>query len=137
MSFANHFRTTLVLFCFSALVAGFIGGCGDEGGEMAILDVMPREGSIVGDQPVQIKGVNFRSDIGYRVYFGNKKATSVTVVDPETLVAVSPEHIDEGSVDITILADNGPAFSVSGGYTYVDQANVPQAGSENRGNLAY
>ncbi|MBW2464496.1 MAG: IPT/TIG domain-containing protein [Deltaproteobacteria bacterium] len=137
MSFANHFRTTLVLFGFSALVAGLSIGCGEAGGEMAILDVMPREGSIVGDQPVQIKGVNFRADIGYRVYFGNKKATSVTVVDPETLVVVSPEHIEEGPVEITVLADNGPAFSVQGGYAYVDQANAAQPGDETRGNLAY
>lgn len=137
MSFANHFRTTLVLFGFSALLAGFSVGCEDEGGEMVILDVMPREGSVVGDQPVQIKGANFRSDIGYRVYFGNMKATSVTVVDPETLVVVSPEHIEEGPVEITVLADNGPAFSVSGGYAYVDQSNVVQPGAENRGNLAY
>ncbi len=114
-----------------------VAACGEEGGEMAILDIEPRQGGMIGDQPVQIKGVNFRPDIGYRVYFGNRKATSVTVINPETLLVVTPERQETGPVDITVLADNGPAFSVSGGFSYIDSAEAAEAANKNKGNLAY
>jgi hypothetical protein len=119
------------------LASLFVAACGEEGGEIAILDIMPREGSVVGDQPVQVKGANFRPDIGYRVYFGNRRATSVTVLDPETLLVVTPERSEEGPVEITILADNGPAFQVSGGFAYRDTSAQAEAAQKTKGNLAY
>jgi hypothetical protein len=128
---------TILLVAASVLASVFVAACGDEGGEMAILDVEPRQGGLIGDQAVQIKGVNFRPDIGYRVYFGNRKATSVTVIDPETLLVVTPERQEVGPVDITVLADNGPAFSVSGGFAYVDVSEAAAAAQKNKGNLAY
>jgi len=137
MSGKKHLGIVLLLVAVSIAVSAFVAGCGEEGGEMAILDVTPREGSLIGDQAVQVKGVNFRPDIGYRVYFGNRRATSVTVIDPETLLVVTPERQESGPVDITILADNGPAFSVSGGFAYVDQADVDENAQKQKGNLAF
>jgi hypothetical protein len=137
MSGKTRVTFTILLVAASVLASVFVAACGDEGGEIAILDVEPRQGGLIGDQPVQIKGVNFRPDIGYRVYFGNRKATSVTVINPETLLVVTPERQETGPVDITVLADNGPAFSVSGGFAYVDMSEAAAEANKNKGNLAY
>ena len=136
MSGKKRVRFTILLVALSTMAAAFVVGCGEEGGDIAILDVEPRTGSLIGDQSVQVKGANFRPDIGYRVYFGNRRATSVTVIDPETLLVVTPEHA-EGPVDITILADNGPAFQISGGFEYVDMSQEAQAAQKAKGNLAF
>lgn len=112
-------------------------GCGEEGGDMAITDVDPRTGTLAGEQPIRILGAHFRPDIGYRVYFGNKRATSVTVLDENTLLATTPQRDEEGPVDITVLADNGPAFKVSGGFAYQEQSEAAQAAQKAKGNLAY
>ena len=92
---------------------------------------------LLSTKAVQIKGLNFRPDIGYRVYFGNRRATSVTVIDPETLLVVTPERQESGDVDIFVLADNGPAFSVAGGFAYVDMSDAAEAAQKTKGNLAF
>jgi hypothetical protein len=119
-------------------------GC-DKGGSMAILDVQPRVGAMQGEQPVRIIGKNFRQDIGYTIYFGTKKTSSVTIRDPETIDVVTPPAMPEGKVDIMIRADDGNAFRISDAYTFQDVGgNVIQGlGSpgaskkEDKGNLAY
>jgi hypothetical protein len=137
MSGKKRVTTTVLLVAASVLASVLVAACGEDGGEIAILDIEPREGSVVGDQPVQVKGANFRPDIGYLVYFGNRRATSVTVLNPETLLVVTPERSEEGPVDITILADNGPAFQVTGGYAYRDTSAEAAAAQKTKGNLAF
>lgn len=112
-------RATGVLLALGTLLGGAV-ACGDEGGDMGITDVQPRAGATQGEQPVKIVGNNFRTDIGYTVHFGNKKAGSVTILDPETLLVTTPQREDPGTVDITIRADHGPAFKVADAYTYED-----------------
>jgi IPT/TIG domain len=119
------------------LLIGAIPACGDEGGDLAITDVDPRTGGLAGEQPVRILGANFRPDIGYRVYFGERRATSVTVIDEETLLATTPEREESARVDVTILADNGPAFRVAQAYEYREQTAAEEAAQKNKGNLAY
>ncbi|MBX3249764.1 MAG: IPT/TIG domain-containing protein [Myxococcales bacterium] len=91
-------------------------GC-DEGGEMAILSVEPRQAASQG-RPVKIGGRNFRTDIGYTVFFGTKKSDQVTIIDPETLLVVAPQSEQPGTVDITIRADNGDAFIIHDVFEY-------------------
>jgi len=56
-----------------ALTTSILGaGCEDDG-TMKIQRISPVAGHLAGDQPVRIEGKNFRSDIGYTSYFGNKK----------------------------------------------------------------
>lgn len=118
-------------------------GCGDEGGEIGITDVQPRAGATQGEQPVKILGHNFRTDIGYTVYFGNKKATSVTILDPETILVTTPQRDEAGAVDVTIRADNGPAFRIASAYNYEEmEGSVVEglgegAASSKKGNLQY
>ena len=93
-------------------------GCGETGGDIEILSVDPPNGAMQGEQPVKIGGRNFRTDIGYTVFFGTKRASRVTIQDSETLVVLTPQYQEEGPVDIMIRADNGDAFRIHGGYEY-------------------
>ncbi len=109
-----------------ALLGGMLAttamGCGGGGGETAILNVDPRVGATLGEQPIKILGQNFRTDSGYTIYFGTKRAGSVTILNPETLLAVTPQVDDPGPVDITIRADNGPAWRISKAFRYENMA---------------
>jgi hypothetical protein len=117
-----------------------IGGC-KSGGEMAILDVMPRVGGAQGEQPVRIVGQNFRQDIGYTIYFGTKRTMSVTIRDPETMEVVTPQGNAEGKVDIMIRTDDGNAYRIADGFTFMasatDGAGSVGPAKEQKGNLAY
>jgi len=123
---------------FGLLMASSLLAC-DKGGEMAILDVNPRVGSTAGDQIVQIMGKNFRQDIGYTIYFGTKKVSTMTIRDPETIEMLTPSGVAEGKVDIMIRADNGAAFRIPGVFTFQAPATGAGAGpkKEEKGNLAY
>jgi hypothetical protein len=118
-------------------------GCGG-GSEMAILDVDPKVGHTQGDQYVKIVGQNFRQDIGYTVYFGTKKSAQVTIVDPETLLAVTPTGEKPGSVDILIRADDGNAFRIPQGFKFEEMGGSVVEGlgtgavkKEEKGNLKF
>jgi len=112
---------------------------------MAILDVSPKAGHTQGEQPVRILGKNFRQDIGYTIYFGTKKTSSVTIRDPETIEVTTPSGMPEGKVDIMIRADDGNAFKISQAFTFenmggsvVDGLGKPgSVKGEEKGNLAY
>lgn len=132
----------LVLFgvASSVIVAA---GCGAAGGDMQILNVEPRNGATQGEQPVKIHGANFRTDIGYTVFFGNKRSRQVTILNEELLHVLTPPMEEAGRVDITIRADNGDAFRIADVFEYQVVAGgiVDQIGSgpakQNQGNLAY
>lgn len=136
-------RVTGALLALGTLTAGTAMGCGESGGTMGVTDVQPRAGATQGDQPVKISGQNFRTDIGYTVYFGNKKSESVTILDPETILVTSPQRDEPGEVDITIRADNGPAFRIAQAYRYEDMSGSVVEGlgagaaGAKKGNLQY
>src|SRR5512139_157713 len=115
----------VILFATLALA-----GC-NKGGEVEIRSIDPAVGALQGEQPVRIGGKNFRSDIGYTVYFGNQRARSVTILDESTLLAVTPSREAAGAVDVTIRADDGPAFRIANGYQYQDMGGnvVEQLGT--------
>jgi hypothetical protein len=106
------------------LVAGGLSilgiACGQGSGELAIYNIEPRTGATTGDQPVRISGANFRQDIGYTVYFGSVRAPRVTILDDSTLVVTTPQH-DPGRVDVVVVADDGPAFRIVGGFQFTEQ----------------
>ena len=118
-------------------------GCDDGPAEIKILSMEPRVGPLNAEQPVKIGGKNFRTDIGYTVYFGNQKSNQVTILDPTTLVAVAPPGTAAADVDVQIRVDDGSAFRVVKGYRYEDQGggvveqlgNAP--GKAKEGSLAY
>ena len=131
---ANLIRRCLMALTLAVLGCGVLLGCGG-GGEMKIGDVQPRKGAMAGGQRIIITGSNFRTDIGYTIYFGAKKSPAVTIIDPETLVAEVPQYDKAGKVDITLRADNGDAFKIAQVFAY-DEGG-PAAGGAPAGNLKY
>jgi hypothetical protein len=136
-------RPLILSISLSALMATAF-ACGESsGGDVEILHMEPRTGAIQGRQPVTIGGRNFRTDIGYTVYFGTKQAEQVTILDPETLRVITPQSSEAGDVDVTIRADDGAAFRITNGFHYEDVGGnvVEQMGSgpakTKKGNLAY
>jgi hypothetical protein len=135
----------MVLIGLASIVAAALLGACESGGEMVILDINPKVGHTQGEQPVRILGKNFRQDIGYTIYFGTKKTSSVTIRDPETMEVVTPAGMDKGKVDIMIRADDGNAFRIAQAFTFEDMGgNVvqglgasPTAPKQDKGNLAY
>jgi hypothetical protein len=112
------------------------------GGDMAVTGLNPRAGHIAGDQTVEIQGQNFRTDIGYTVYFGKGKAGNVTIRSKEALVVSSPSG-SVGPVDVTVRADDGHAFLLKQAWTYEDMAGSVVEGigkpgtTKEKGNLAF
>ena len=102
---------------------------------MKITGLAPQKGSVQGELPIRISGENFRTDIGYTIYFGAKKSPAVTIIDPETLVAEVPQYDKAGKVDITVRADNGDAFKI--GQVFAFDEGGPAAGGAPAGNLKY
>jgi hypothetical protein len=114
-----------------ALVLGLaLAGCG--GGEdvpLAIWDLQPRLGDPMGQQRVNITGVGFRPDIGYTVYFGANRCERTTIADSNTLMVATPEGEDGQTVDVIVVADDGPAFRIERAFTYQEGATgQPGAG---------
>lgn len=119
----------VALAAVAVLNLGTMTGCKKDPNDMALQDLSPRAGAMQVEQPVTITG-RFRTDIGYTVYFGTERSQRVSVRDDETMVAVAPTSDRAGPVDITIIADNGPAFKISRGYVY---EGTQGAGWENVG----
>ena len=118
--------------------------CSEDTGELEILRVDPQAGAIQGLQRVTIQGNNFRSDIGYTVYFGAQRATKVSLIDPHTLQVETPSVPEPVTVDIVVRADDGPAFRIAEGFRYADMGGnvMEQVGAgpertEGESNLAY
>lgn len=135
--FAGTARRIGILLTLALAVAGCEGD-----GEVQILSLTPAAGAIGGEQPVRIGGRNFRSDIGYTVYFGTKKSGTVTILNENELMVSTPTAEEPGSVDVTIRADNGPAFRIADGFRYEDVSGnvmeqVGEAAQQGEGNLAY
>jgi hypothetical protein len=112
------------------------------GSDMAVTGLNPRAGHIAGDQTVEIQGQNFRTDIGYTVYFGKGKAGNVTIRSKEALIVTSPSG-QTGPVDVTVRADDGHAFLLKQAFTYEDMGGSVVEGigkpgtSKDKGNLAF
>ena len=107
---------------------------------MVILDIEPKKGHTQGEQPVHIIGKNFRQDIGYTIYFGNKQSPSLTLRSPEMIEVTTPTGMEPGPVDIMIRADDGNAFKIVQSFTFEHAAAVGKPGEAEKkakGNLAF
>ena len=112
-------KLILVVLCGVTVAIGMV-ACGAEGGELEILNIDPRAGATVGEQPVKISGNNFRPDISYTVYFGTRASQRSTLLDDHTLLVATPTVEESGTVDVIVAADNGPAFRIREGFRYED-----------------
>jgi hypothetical protein len=139
----NHCQRRIFVSAALAVTAVlFGGGCGGGDETVRVLSLEPRHGHLTGEQPVNIGGQNFRTDIGYTVYFGAQAASRVIVQSTENLVAVTPGASEPGPVDVTIRGDDGTAVRIREGYNYENMGGnvVEQLGDQQQnqgGNLAY
>jgi hypothetical protein len=102
-----------------AVTAVALAGCGgDSGGELQITNIDPRAGATAGEQAVRISGNNFRRDISYTVYFGNKRSERSTILDDHTLLVATPTVDQAGAVDVIVAADNGAAYRIREGFRF-------------------
>jgi hypothetical protein len=81
----------------------------------AVTGIAPNHGSTAGGTPVTISGGNFQS--GAMVTVGGVAATSVNVVDSNTITAVTGPHAT-GAVDVVVTSGGSPA-TLSASYFYV------------------
>ena len=109
------------------VVSALLFGCGGGGGDLQVTDVEPRAGATEGEQPVRILGNGFRRDLGYTVYFGTKRAERSTLLDDHTLLVATPQQDEPATVDVIVVADNGPAYRVRQGFIYNAIARPGQA----------
>ncbi len=140
---ASHRAGALLLRASVVLSLLGAAACDKGGGEVAILDMDPKVGATQGDQPVKLIGQNFRQDIGYTVYFGTKKASSLTIFDPETLLVTTPAGVEAGTVDVMIRADDGAAWRLPKAFEFKEMGGSVVEGmgkaaeAKKKGNLAF
>ncbi|HBT20192.1 MAG TPA: hypothetical protein DEA47_02305 [Peptococcaceae bacterium] len=96
-----------------------------------INSVMPPSGPTTGGTKVTIKGSDFRT--GVKIYFDGILAQSVTLVDSETITAVSPAH-GAGKVAVTVVNYDGGSDTYGDsadelGFTYALPASSPEVHS--------
>lgn len=77
--------------------------------------VSPTTGSTGGGTRVTLTGTNFVS--GATVKFGSSAASSVVVVSPTQITAVTPPH-KPGAVNVVVTNPNGKKGTLTSGFTY-------------------
>lgn len=133
-------RRKLVLIMPLVAALSWLGCEGSK--EMKVTGISPKAGHIAGDQTIEIQGENFRTDIGYTVYFGTQKAKALTIRSTESLAVTSPSG-EPGPVDVTIRADDGNAFKLKQAFRYEDMGGSVVEGlgksgePKRKGSLAY
>ncbi len=80
--------------------------------------INPREGSDEGGTPVTVSGTNFQD--GAAVYFGTNEASSVTFVNANTLIAVTPAARFPGTsvVDVRVVNPDSGSGILPAAFTY-------------------
>lgn len=79
--------------------------------------ITPNSDRLAGGASVTITGANFID--GATVQIGQQEATSVVVVDADTITCVVPEAAVDGAVDVVVFNPNGESGTLTLGFTYV------------------
>ena len=82
---------------------------------LTVSKLSPISGPAAGGTTVTVSGADFLS--GVSVTFGGLPASSVSLTNSTTLVAVTPPHAS-GSADVTITNSDGTSASLSSGFTF-------------------
>lgn len=82
---------------------------------LTIKNVSPISGPAAGGTTVTISGASFQS--GVSVTFGGLAASSVTLSNSNSIVAVTPEH-SSGPATVTVTNANGQSATLSSGFTF-------------------
>lgn len=109
------------------------------GVQPTVISIAPDHGPVIGGTAVTITGTNFADDA--TVVFGSGDdavdATSIVVVDTETITCVTPAHA-VGATDVTVT-NPGSDFlfdTLEGGFTYEYEPGTPLSLTPNQGTFA-
>jgi hypothetical protein len=89
-----------------------------------VTDVSANSGTTVGGALVTISGTGFTTALSSSVTFGGVPATSFTVLNSVTLLAVTPAHA-AGATDVVVRMGNN-SVTKTGGYTFVTIVAPPR-----------
>jgi hypothetical protein len=95
----------------AVLVGGFTFGTVS----LTVSGVSPISGPAAGGTTVTISGTNFQA--GVSVTFGGLAATSVTLSNSSTIVAVTPAH-SSGSAAVAVTNSDGQSATLASGFTF-------------------
>jgi hypothetical protein len=86
----------------------------------ALLSITPGSGTVAGGTSVTITATDFRftASSEVTVVFDRRNATSVTIVDDDTLTCLTPPAASAGPVTVKVTDDAGSS-SLSAGFNYV------------------
>jgi hypothetical protein len=98
-----------------------------------ITSVSPTIGSNVGGDAITITGTGFYGTP--TVTLGGTVATSVNVVNANTITAVTPAHIT-GQVNVVVTNPDTQAATLTNGFTYIEPAPTVSSISPNNGPVA-
>ena len=94
-------------------------GCSNE---TRINELEPPNGTYVGGEEILIKGNGFNAGHGggVSVKFGKRDATNIVVESDHSIKVSSPPGDKNTKADITVVFDDGRAFLLKNGFTYLD-----------------
>jgi hypothetical protein len=92
-------------------------------GELAIENIEPTTGAVLGGTPFVIKGIGFTDPVA--VYFGGEAATHLTTIDRHTVIGRTPSNTP-GEKDVVVLNGNGLSAVLEGGFTYKTPDSYPE-----------
>jgi len=121
-------------YCFNNLLIDKCEECGCSGGLTCkpdgscllpkITSITPSFGPVAGLTPVTIAGIDFVDGASFKVEIGGALATSIVVVNPETITADTPTGSLGPPVDVVVTNDDGGEGTLLGGFTYVPAPTI-------------
>lgn len=121
----------ILLLLFSSCGGGGSGGGRKDAGNdnpgvgsspPTVETVSPTSGPVTGGEHVIIKGTDFAPEEFTRVVFGSEFASGVNVIDPETIVCVTPPHA-EGIVNVTVVNKFG-SDTLPGAFSFTEVPSI-------------
>lgn len=122
-------RRSLFLVGVALLMSGCSGVSTEPavgGGDVTVTEVVPAQGPLAGNIPVQIKGSGFVAD-NLLVTFGGTAMANPELIDAQTVRGMLPPRSQAGVVDVVVACAAGQ-FSLANGFEYHDAAPISITG---------
>lgn len=106
------------LFALSVGCSGVKTAPAQGAGQVGVTEVVPSQGPLAGNIPVEVHGSGFVSQ-NLLVTFGGTAMADAQVVDANTIRGTLPSHSQQGAVDVAVACANGQA-TLPSGFTYTN-----------------
>jgi len=111
----------IILMSVLAIATQVFTGCNQEFG---VRDITPSVGVIGGGESVSINGSGFDPSMGYTVYFGNSKATNVSVSSSDKIIVTTPSSSSATKVDVRLTTDTGKEYVLRKAFSYEEKSSM-------------